>query len=71
MLPDTNGIEVLRAIRRRELPVRVAVVTALQDPHVIRQVRELRPDVVLRKPIELSELRRWLHSVEQDDANSA
>jgi len=66
MLPDVNGIEVLRAIRRRELPIRVAVVTAHQDPQLMRDVRELRPDVVLRKPIELSELRRWLDSVERD-----
>jgi CheY-like chemotaxis protein len=60
MLPDMNGIEVLRMIRRRELPVRVAVVTAAFDPQLMREVRSLKPDAVLKKPVDLTELKRWI-----------
>ena len=62
MLPDMNGIAVLREIRRREIPIRVAVVTAMQDPQIMREVRELKPDVLMRKPVDLTVLRNWLEN---------
>ncbi len=60
MLPDMNGVAVLREIRSRELRVRVAVVTAAIDPQLMREVRALRPDVVLPKPVDLAQLKRWI-----------
>src|SRR4051812_30721055 len=32
MLPDASGVEVLAEVRRRKLPVKVAVITAAIDP---------------------------------------
>jgi histidine kinase len=63
MLEDISGVVVLRAIRRRELPMQVAVVTAAFDPHLMREVRELAPDIVLKKPVDLAQLKRWLGGV--------
>ncbi len=65
MLPDENGVELLRRIRRRELPVKVAVVTAAFDPKLLRDVRELRPDVFFQKPVDVARLKRWLISVSE------
>ena len=66
MLPDQNGIEVLRAIRRREMPIRVAVVTGTRDPQMLREVRTLRPDAVIQKPVDLAVLKRWLEQMERE-----
>ncbi|HEX8521555.1 MAG TPA: response regulator [Tepidisphaeraceae bacterium] len=63
MLPGVNGIEVLRAIRERGLPIHVAVVTGAFDPALLRDVRALKPDLFLKKPIELSQLKDWLETV--------
>jgi len=56
MLPDGDGVAVLRELRRRNSTVRVVVTTALADPARLLEVRDLRPDRVLRKPIELVDL---------------
>jgi CheY-like chemotaxis protein len=69
MLSDANGITVLREIRRREMPIHVAVVTALQDPQIMRDVRDLKPDVVIGKPVDLAVLKRWLLEVDHHSAD--
>jgi DNA-binding response OmpR family regulator len=56
MLPDGNGVELLREIRQRSMPVRVAVTTGVIDPEQLQAVMDLRPDAMLRKPINLTEL---------------
>lgn len=56
MLPDGDGAELLRQIRDQNLPVRVAVTTAVNDLTRLRTVAQLSPECVLRKPIELSQL---------------
>jgi len=56
MLPDGDGAAVLRELRRRNSTVRVVVTTALADPARLLELRDLRPDRVLRKPIELVDL---------------
>jgi DNA-binding response OmpR family regulator len=59
MLPDGSGIDILRHIRRHNLPVRVALLTgAGQD--VVAQARILRPDAVFVKPADLGPLIDWL-----------
>src|SRR5688572_4459871 len=40
-LPDGTGVEVLHEIRRRNLPVRVAIVTAGTDAELARAAMEL------------------------------
>src|SRR4051794_32719517 len=32
MLPDGNGVTVLRRVRKAQMPIRVAIVTAMHDP---------------------------------------
>jgi two-component system, OmpR family, response regulator QseB len=59
MLPDGTGIDILREIRRRGLPVRVALLTGADQP-LIAQAQALRPDAVFVKPVDLRPLIDWL-----------
>jgi DNA-binding response OmpR family regulator len=61
MLPDAGGIVVLKAIRRRGLRVRVALLTAAgpESPTVAEALR-WKPDAVFHKPIMFPEIRAWL-----------
>ena len=60
MLPDGNGVEVLRRIRRDGLETRVAVVTATHAPLSRGDLAMLRPDKLFRKPLDINSLREWL-----------
>ncbi len=62
MLPDGNGMEVLRQIRAQQLPVRVAILTGADLP-MIEEARKLQPDAVFTKPVDASRLLQWLHEV--------
>jgi len=69
MLPDGSGVQVHRYIREHGLNVSVAVATAGNDEAALRDVHDLRADLVMRKPIDLSRLTTWLATVTtQDDA---
>jgi CheY-like chemotaxis protein len=59
-LPDGDGEAVLQQIRSRQLDVRVAVTTAEEDPERLRKVAALKPDLFLRKPVDLPALLDWL-----------
>lgn len=59
-LPDGNGVELLRQIRERHLPVRVAVCTATKDDALLEEVKALGPDALFTKPFDLPPLLRWL-----------
>src|SRR5437016_8549487 len=48
MLPDGNGLELLRHIRENALPVRVAVTTAASE-QTVSAAKALAPDFLLRK----------------------
>jgi DNA-binding response OmpR family regulator len=56
MLPDGDGLTVLRKIRADGLDVKVVVSTAASDRQRLDAVSRLAPDLVLCKPIDLSEL---------------
>jgi DNA-binding response OmpR family regulator len=62
-LPDANGGLILRRIRRDALPVKVALVTGVDDltpyPHVTR----FPPDRIFKKPLDMQELVAWLGTV--------
>ena len=60
ILPDGNGVEVLRRVRSSGLPVQVAVVTATSDDRLLDEVQTLKPDALFRKPLEWAELCRWI-----------
>lgn len=57
-LPDGNGEEVLRRVRRDGLKTRVAVCTGNQDQETLNSVRSLNPNGLLVKPIDLGELEK-------------
>ena len=58
MLPDGDGIEILIRVREANLPTKVAVTTAICDPARLTAIRRYKPDVILRKPLDLGELLR-------------
>jgi DNA-binding response OmpR family regulator len=59
MLPDANGVVILRRIRRNEAPIRVAVVTGMADPTAFFDALKLAPDKIFKKPLKLGELIEW------------
>ena len=67
-LPDGSGIDVLRHVRENNLPIRVAVVTGIDEPVTLRRVTELSPDAFFPKPIDVDELINWFSS--QSDERS-
>ncbi len=56
MLPDGDGLTVLRAIRQSALPTRVAIATGCDQPERLVQAVGLRPDVLMKKPIDFGSL---------------
>jgi DNA-binding response OmpR family regulator len=56
MLPDGDGIAILKEIRDNELPVRVAVTTGISDARRLKEVSKLGPELLLLKPVNLQEL---------------
>lgn len=56
MLPDGDGTALLKKVRDENMDVRVAVITASSDSARLRIVNELKPDLVLIKPIDLDVL---------------
>lgn len=61
MLPDGNGMDILRQIRDQKLPIQVAVVTGADKP-MIAQAQSLHPDALFTKPLDVTALIHWLKS---------
>src|SRR5947209_3127808 len=59
-LPDGNGIDLLRYVRGKELPIKVALLTGAVD--AAADAVMLKPDVVFVKPLDAAELIGWLKS---------
>jgi len=60
MLPDGDGITLLRKVRSEDHPVTIAVTTGIEDSTRLDEIRSLVPDGLFRKPLELNELLRVL-----------
>jgi DNA-binding response OmpR family regulator len=58
MLPDGDGEVVLRKVRTDLLPAKVAITTGIEDHRRLEEIRKLRPDALLRKPLDLNDLLR-------------
>src|SRR5690242_7263415 len=52
MLPDGGGEEVLREVRRGDLPTKVAVCTGTNDPVRLALVKGMEPDALFPKPVD-------------------
>lgn len=59
-LPDGLGTTILRRIRTENRPIRVAVVSATTDRAMLDEARDLRAELILRKPINVNELIEWV-----------
>ena len=62
-LPDGSGAEILRAVRKRHLPIKVAVVSGSGDDALWSDAISLKPDAFFRKPVDAIELISWLSAV--------
>jgi DNA-binding response OmpR family regulator len=59
-LPDGPGTHVLRRIRDRSLPVRVALVTGASDTALLEEARALGVNAVFIKPPNWNKLLEWV-----------
>jgi|SRR5688572_8263140 CheY-like chemotaxis protein len=66
MLPDGNGAEVLEQIRKDNLPIKVAVITAVSEGRFWEEAVRHRPDVIFRKPWNLEQIKNWLVEVDPE-----
>jgi DNA-binding response OmpR family regulator len=56
MLPDGNGVELLRAVRQGTMPAsRVCVITGCGSA-MLREVESLRPEQIFAKPLNVEQL---------------
>ncbi len=62
MLPDGDGLTLLDAVRRKRLPIRVAITTGTNDPAKLQAAEALHPDTLIQKPIDLQQLLSTLAS---------
>ena len=60
MLPDGDGTNVLRLIRRQGIATRVIVTSGSSDPSRLGEVASLKPELFLAKPIDLNALYKGL-----------
>ena len=51
MLPDGDGLRLLQRIRAANLPTRVLVMSGSDDRERFERVKKLRPEALLRKPL--------------------
>jgi len=59
LLPDGNGIEMLRAIRRERRPIKVAVISGASD-EMLSEASHLEPEAIFGKPLDVRDFREWL-----------
>ena len=71
ILPDGGGEVLLQQLRNESRPVPVAVTTGTTDAQRIADVERLRPTVLLKKPIALTDLLKAIKQSPAEDAPSA
>lgn len=63
MLPDGDGARVLEAVRRSGMSSRVLVITGVGDGDHLDRVRLLKPEALLRKPVDFVQILEKLSKV--------
>jgi DNA-binding response OmpR family regulator len=64
-LPDGRGTQILREIRERNIPAKVAVTTGTIDAALIGAADRLQPDKFFQKPYRAMELVTWIRETER------
>ncbi|WP_073602187.1 response regulator [Vibrio aerogenes] len=59
-MPGKNGLELIQEITARQFPVKVAMITTVDEPARIQQALDAGASFVLTKPFDDSELHRYL-----------
>ncbi|MDB5296423.1 MAG: hypothetical protein JWO31_2406, partial [Phycisphaerales bacterium] len=59
-LPDGVGTTILARVRAEGRPMRVAVASGTTDAALLAEAVRLKPDLMLRKPIDVGVLAAWL-----------
>ena len=62
LLPDGNGVEVLRRVRDQKLAAKVIVISAADEPNTLAEVTRLKPEAIFGKPLDLEDFLNWLES---------
>jgi DNA-binding response OmpR family regulator len=65
-LPDADGTVLLRRLGRDKRTTRVALVTGVADLSKYIELMKFPPDILLRKPVDLPKLIRWLEKTRED-----
>jgi DNA-binding response OmpR family regulator len=61
VLPGGSGVKILREIRDRFLPIKVAVMFSSTDPReMLDQVNQLRADGLFLRPLNIPSIASWL-----------
>ena len=61
VLPDGSGVEILRQLRERFLPIKVAVLFSSADPRgMLDEVNRLRADGLFLRPLNIPSIASWL-----------
>lgn len=60
MLPDGTGATVLKYVRSRQLPIRVAITTGAADWRRLLDGSDNDPDAVFTKPLDFDRITEWL-----------
>ncbi len=67
MLPDGSGLRLFQHVRDLQFPVKVIVTTGTIESTLLAAVRQLEPNSLLIKPVDLS---RLLQAVDSLDASN-
>jgi len=57
-LPDGDGETILREIREHDLKTRVTIMTGIEDPARLSRVKQMGPEALLLKPIDVDDICR-------------
>ncbi len=66
-LPDGSGVDVLKTVRARRLPCKVAVVSAASEPDLFSAVMAQKPDAIFGKPLDFDGFVDWMGSIFTED----
>jgi len=61
-LPDGVATVILKEIRMEKRPIRVAVASGTTDDDLWSEVKQYKPDLLLRKPFDVNVLLAWLEA---------